>query len=67
MKTVENTNFKTFVKIYDHCYIIYIGIYPSDYYKELPPPIDINEFEENPNNEDNIIRNNWKKLTGQLL
>jgi len=56
LKTVENTDFKTFAKTYNHCYIIYIDIHLSDYYRELPPPIDTDEFEEDPSGEDNIIR-----------
>ena len=67
MKTVKDIDFETFVEAYNHYCIIYIGIHPSDYYKELPSLINIDEFEEDPNGENNIVRGDWKKLAGQLL
>src|SRR6266699_5189272 len=67
LKTVENTDFETFVEIYDHCYVIYVGIYPSDYYKEFPSLVDTDEFEEDPNGEDNMVRGDWEELIGQFL
>ncbi len=55
LKTVKDTDFKTFVEIYDHCCVIYVDIYLSDYYGELPFLVDTNEFEEDSSGEDNII------------
>ncbi len=70
LKTVENIDFKTFAEVYNHCYVVYVGIHLSDYYGELPLSVDINEFEEDLNGEDNIVRseNNsyntgWKRKT----
>ncbi len=55
MKTVKDIDFEIFVKVYDYCYVVYIDIYLSDYYKELFFLINIDEFEEDLNGEDNIV------------
>ena len=56
-----------FIEIYNHCCIVYVGIHLSDYYGELFPPIDTDEFEEDPNGEDNIVYGDWEELVEQLL
>src|SRR6266566_5025043 len=67
LKTVEDTDFETFIEAYDHCCVVYVGIHPSDYYGELPPLVDTDEFEEDPSGEDNMVRGDWEELAGQLL
>ncbi len=67
MKIVENIDFETFVEAYDHCCVVYVGIYPSDYYGEFPFLIDTDEFEEDLSGEDNIVYGDWEELVGQLL
>ena len=67
LKTVEDIDFKTFVEVYDHCCVIYIGIYLLDYYRELPLPVDTDEFEEDPSGEDNMVCGDWEELVRQFL
>ncbi len=67
LKTVEDIDFETFAKTYDYYYIIYVGIHPSDYYRKFPLPVDTDEFEEDPNGEDNMVRGDWEELARQLL
>jgi len=38
-----------------------------DYYKELFPLINTDEFEEDLNSEDNVVHSDWKELIEQLL
>ena len=64
LKTVEDIDFEMFIEVYDYCCIVYVDIYPSDYYKKFLFLIDIDEFEENLNGEDNIVYSDWKELVG---
>ncbi len=35
-KTVESIEFESFTTVYNHYYTMYPGLYPLDYYRELP-------------------------------
>lgn len=65
LKTVEGTEFDSFAAAYDHCCDVHPGLHPRDYYGELPPPPE-DEFEEQPNQEDDIVPGDWEELAGQL-
>ena len=56
LKTVESTEFESFTAVYNHYYTIHPDLHPSDYYKELSPIADNDEFEENPSYKDEIVR-----------
>jgi len=66
-KTVESIEFESFTTVYNHYYTMYPGLYPLDYYRELPFMVNNDEFEKNFNYKDKIISGDWEELAGQLF
>lgn len=62
---VEGEQFDSYVGAYDYCQSVHPGAHPNDYYGDLPPPAE-DEFEEDPQQEDEINDRDWAELAAEL-
>ncbi|KPM39851.1 hypothetical protein AK830_g6688 [Neonectria ditissima] len=65
LMVVEGEAFTSFPEAYDYCQSIHPGAHPHDYYGNLPPPV-VDDFEEDPAQEDQITEEDWVALAGEL-
>lgn len=63
---VKDTACETFEEAYQLCQQMHAGIHADDYYGAVPDAEDIDEFEEDPNHEDEIIEGDWEELAREL-
>ncbi|KAJ3459135.1 hypothetical protein MRS44_015208 [Fusarium solani] len=64
--TVEGETFETFVDAYLHCRFVHAGAHPNDYFGIIGEDILEEEFEEDPDEEDEVPQEAWQELAGLL-
>ncbi|KAF5711868.1 ATP-dependent DNA helicase PIF1 [Fusarium mundagurra] len=63
--TIEYTTFETYLEAYQHCRLVHQNAHPHDYYSS-PQLILEEEFEEDPDDEDEVPEPSWEALGAGL-
>ncbi|KAF5578398.1 ATP-dependent DNA helicase PIF1 [Fusarium pseudoanthophilum] len=60
--TVEDTMFDTYQEAYQHCRLVHHGAHPDDYLSTPQLTLEEEEFEDDPDEEDEIPEQTWEEL-----